>query len=264
MIHLWLAALLSLLATSATAGPDLELHIGVDREASLPMATTNQGVLIGLAVDLSRLLAEQLGMELRLSQLPERDLIPALKGGRIDLMLSTLPEPELRALRLLPSEPLLQTGQLALIQERNMGRYARQVDVLSTQGKVGYERGTTAARVVHQRMPQAERVPFPDAWHAVKALKRGEIDLLVLDAPRAWNLLGDPAESKLAALLDPLLSEQLVWAVREKDVHLLARVNSAIAQWQTDGTLARLIARWIPLRIEAAATRPIRAWRSAR
>jgi polar amino acid transport system substrate-binding protein len=250
-VSVWLATLLSLSVTPAVAGNDLELHVGIARESSLPLATANNGVLIGLAVDLSRLLTEQLGMELRLSELPERDLIPALKGGRIDVMLSTLPEPELRALRLLPSQPLLQTGQLALIQEKDMDRYPRQVDVLSTSGKVGYERGTTAARVVHQRIPQAERIPFPDAWQALSALKRGEIDLLVLDALRAWNLLADPAESKLTALLDPLLSERLVWAVREKDVHLLARINTAIAQWQSDGTLARQIGRWIPLRIEA-------------
>ncbi|EIC23358.1 substrate-binding periplasmic protein [Thiorhodovibrio frisius] len=234
------------------AGSDLELHIGLARESTLPLATVEHGVLNGLAVDLSSLLGEQLGMELRLRQLPERDLIPALKGGRIDLMLSTLPNEELRALRLLPSEPVLQTGQLALVRQADLVRYTRQIDVLSTRGKVGFERGTTAARAVHQLMPQAERIPFPNAWQALVALKRGQIALLVLDALRAWNLLADPEESELAALLDPLISEHLVWTVREKDVHLLARVNTAIAQWRNDGTLERLISRWIPMRIQPA------------
>ncbi|WPL19153.1 ABC transporter glutamine-binding protein GlnH precursor [Thiorhodovibrio winogradskyi] len=246
----WLSLMLSLGGTPAMAGSDLELHVGIARESSLPLATVSQGVLSGLAVDLSSLLGEQLGMELRLSQLPERELIAALKGGRIDLMLSTLPNEELRALRLLASTPLLRTGQLALVRQQDLARYTRKIDILSTHGKVGFQRGTTAARAVHELMPQAERIPFPEAWQALIALKAGQLDLLVLDGLRAWNLLADPEESELTALLDPLLSEHLVWAVREKDVHLLARINRAIAQWQTDGALERLISRWIPMRIE--------------
>lgn len=248
----WLIFVLCLTAMSATPASDnLELHVGIARESSLPLATVKQGVLSGLAIDLASQLSEQLGTELRLHQLPERDLVAALKGGRIDLLLSTRPSTELQALRLLPSQPLLQTGQLALIRQASMGRYTRQVDVLSTRGKVGFERGTTAARAVHQLMPHAERIPFAHAWQALVALKREQIDLMVLDALVAWNLLADPEESELTALLEPLIDQQLVWAVRETDVHLLARIDTTIGQWRADGTLERLIGRWIPLRIES-------------
>lgn len=239
------------LGSVATAG-DIELRVGIARESSLPLATLDQGVLSGLAIDLARLLTEQLDMGLQLSLLPERDLVSALKGGRIDVMLSTMPQHELRALHLLASEPLLETGQLALVRPQDLERFTRPIDVLSTRGKVGYERGTTAARVVHQRMPLAQRIPFPSAAQALLALEQAEIDLLVLDAMLAWNQLANPDAPPLAALLHPLLTEHLVWTVREQDVHLLARINAALTQWQSDTTLAHVISRWIPMRIEPA------------
>jgi ABC-type amino acid transport substrate-binding protein len=245
-----LGLLLILANPLPAASADLELHLGLAREASLPLATIDRGVLSGLAIDLGRRLTEQLGVELRLSRLPQRELVSALKGGRIDAILTTMPDVELRALRLLASAPLLQSGQMALVRQADLTRFAREIDVLSTQAKVGYERGTMAARVVHQRMPSAERVPFPDAWQALLALKGAQVDILVLDALPAWNLLANPDERELVALLKPLSSEQLVWAVREKDVHLLAQINAVIKQWEAKGTLARLIGRWIPLRIE--------------
>lgn len=247
---LWLSLLLSFATPSPALGADLDFHVGIARESTLPLASLNNGVLSGLAIDLTRLLTEQLSMELKLSLLPQRDLLNALKGGRIDAILSSEEEEaELRALRLLPSTPLLQTGQLALVRQEDLNRYPRKIDVLSTQGKVGYERGTMAARVVHQQMPKAERVPFPDASQALHALKQGQTDLLVLDAMRAWNLLADPQEDQLAALLDPLVRQNLTWVVRETDIHLLARINSSIAQWRQAGTLAHVISRWIPMRI---------------
>lgn len=245
-----------LLAALAWAQPPTEarlgLHVGIARESVLPLASvSDDGVLRGLAIDLARLLSDELGMELRLKLLPQRDLIDALNGGGIDVVLSTLPAAELRAQRLLPSLPLLETGQLALIREPDLDRYSRKIDVLTSQGPVGFEQGTTAARVVHERMPLAQRVPFWDAWQALLALRAGEIDILVLDALLAWNLLADPGAVPLVTLLEPLSRENLVWVVREKDVHLHARINSAIKQWATDTSLARLISRWIPLRIES-------------
>lgn len=243
-------------STTLIWGARPELRVGIAREAELPMAGLQNGVLSGLAIDLSRQLAEQLGMELTLSRLPQRDLIAALKGGRIDLVLTTQPEPgdELRALRLLTSTPLMHTGQLALVRREDIEEFSRPLDVLLMTGRAGFERGTTAAQVVHQRMPSAQRMPFGTARDALRALQTGEIDLLVLDAPRAWNVLANPQDAALVALLDPLLDEHLVWAVRDSDLHVLARINAILARWREDATLVRLIRRWIPVRVQARRT----------
>lgn len=250
-ILLCLMLVLGLGTGTPASARDLELRVGIARDATLPLSAVDQGVLSGLAIDLARLLTEELGVQLALSLLPERDLVAALRGGRIDLILTSMPAEELQTLRLLPSLPLLQTGQLAIIGQDNLDRFPRPIDVFLTDAQVGYTRGTMAARIVHQRMPKARRVPFPAPLEAIRALNRGDIDVLVLDALQAWNLLGDPSETGLTALLEPLTSDTLVWAVRESEVHLLARINNAIGKWRDTGALARLIGRWIPVRIEA-------------
>ena len=51
-------------------------------------AVTRDGRLIGLEVDLARLLAEAMGVDLSLTSMPFPDLLPALQEGKVDMVLS--------------------------------------------------------------------------------------------------------------------------------------------------------------------------------
>jgi len=132
----WILGLALLLPAILSAQPISEveratLRLGVSASGA-PLAFFDQGVLRGLIVDLARALAETLDRELQVQEMPEARLVDALRGGRLDLILSTLPETDLAALGLAASTPLFETGQMALIRTADIGRFGRPVDLIIT------------------------------------------------------------------------------------------------------------------------------------
>ena len=242
-----LLIVLILTATPAPAGePTLRFGIAADTP---PLAFSDDGVLRGLEIDLARALCQDLGMEMRLRALPRPRLVEALRGGRIDVFLGTLPPDELQVLRLAASEPVMETGQMALIRTDDLPTFARAVDLITTHRRVGYERGSAGARFVQANLTQAERVPLADAAVGVAALRRGDIDVFVHDATTVWAVAAAAEETQLIGLFRPLTDERLAWFVRDQDQPLLAAIDGVISDWRANGRLATLINRWLPIQV---------------
>ena len=225
------------------------LRLGVAASGP-PLAFFDHGVLRGLIVELARGLAESLDRELQVQEMPEARLVDALRGGRIDLMLSTLPDADLQALGLAASTTLFETGQMALIRAADIGRFARPVDVNTTESRVGYQQGTAGARFVQSGMPRAERVPFADVDLGIEALRRGDVDVFVHEAPTVWAIAADGTDAELLGIFQPLTNARAAWTVRAEDQLLRTSIDLVLRQWRESGRLTRIVNRWIRLRVE--------------
>jgi ABC-type amino acid transport substrate-binding protein len=247
------AALALLLCCSAApADPQHDapaLSIGVSAGGA-PMAFFDQGVLRGLEVDLARALARAMGAELRLQEMPQARLIDALRGGRIDLLLSTLPEPDLAALGLVAGEALLDIGQMAMIRAEDAARFARPVDIITTTDRVGYQHGSAGARFVQANLPAAERVPVPDATWGIAALRAGDIDVFIHDATTVWAVAANADEQELIGLFHPFTDERLRWIMRAEDELLRRNLGFIVRNWRESGKLRSMINRWISVQVE--------------
>ena len=227
----------------------MSLRVGIAPDTA-PLAFVEEGVVRGIEVDLALALAKELDIEPQLLRLPARRLVTALRGGRIDLIFTTLPTTELSALGLSDSPPLLRTGEMALVRREDLPRFSRQIDLLTTDRRIAYERGSLAARFVQHRMPNAERVPLPDAAAGIAALRDGEVDLFIGDAPTVWSIASNPDESELAGLFRPLTDGRLAWAVRDEDNALIRDIRRTVERWRRDGELGTIINRWLPIQIQ--------------
>lgn len=232
--------------TAATPPPTLAFAISLDIP---PLAFKRGGVVKGLEVDLARALATALELELSLRALAERRLIDALRGGRIDVVLSALPAEELDALGLATSGRVLNSGQIAIIRTEDLTRFPRLIDLKLTRERVGYERASLGARLVQARLPRAERVPFADAKTGLAALRAREIAIFIHDATTAWGLAADPEETELTGLFQPLAVEPLRFVIRAEESQLRREIDQALEAWRRSGELERIIRRWIPIQI---------------
>jgi ABC-type amino acid transport substrate-binding protein len=252
------AVALALCTVVATAqgfeqdAPRQALRLGISASGP-PLAFFEQGVLRGLGIDLARPLAEELDRELQVREMPEARLVDALRGGRIDMMLSTLPPTDLEALGLEASGTLFRTGQMAMIRAADLPRFSRLVDVITTDAAVGFQQGTAGARFVQSRMPAAERMPFADISDGVTALRRGDIDVFVHEAPTIWAIATSRTEEQLLGVFQPLTEDRAAWIVRAEDQTLLAGINLVLRNWRRTGQLARTVNRWIPIRVQVEA-----------
>src|ERR1051326_2081761 len=77
--------------------------------------TDPQNQPAGISADLAKALAESLGQELQIQNLPFDGLIPALKTGKIDLILSSMTATTERAQSIDFSDAYLKTGLCLLV-----------------------------------------------------------------------------------------------------------------------------------------------------
>lgn len=239
--------LLILFSYTASAGEMLRAGIATNYP---PLAFKKDDRIIGIEADLAAALEKQLKREIALVELPWARLIPALKSGKIDLIMAGMSVTGERAQQVAFAEAYMTLGQMALIRIADVGRFATPAALYATSGRVGFSRRTTGEKFARAKLPNAKLMPMENTKRGVQALREERIDLFVHDAPTVWRVTSDPREKTLMGLYWNLTDEQLAWAVRKDDQALLEALSSAVREWKASGKLNGIVNRWIPLRVE--------------
>lgn len=220
------------------------LRVGVSSD-SPPFVFRQGDRLTGLDVDFALALGEALGRPIRFVDLQWTEQIRTLVDGRTDLIMSGMTVTRARQVRIAFSDPYLTSGLIALVRRSDAPRYRTRAEVLATADRVGMIEGTTGERFVRDRMPSATASVYPTVGAAVTELLQRRIDLVIHDAPiLLWSMSAN--ESDLDFCPQPLNEEQIAWGLRQGDESLRAAVNGVLGRWRTDGTLDRMLTRWLP------------------
>ncbi len=215
-----------------------------------PLAFEEAGVLRGVEIDFAERAARELGRPLQLERIRFEELIPALRAGRIDVIMTGMSITEDRSALVRFTRPYLQVGQIALIRADEWDR-RRGIEAMDRpDSRVGFRTATTSDAFVRARLPHARGVGFDSVEAGVASLRAAEIDYFVHDAPTIWRIVGGFAsdERQLIGLYEPLTDEHLAWAVRADDTELAARLDAILAAWQRDGVVEKILDVWIPVR----------------
>jgi len=99
---------------------------------------------------------------------------------------------------------------------------------------------------------------FASVDDGVAALRKGDIDIFVHDAPAIWRVTGgfDSPERELTGYYEPLTEEHLAWAVRKNESALRVRLNSLLSKWKASGQIEAVLDRWITVRKQLIHPRP--------
>jgi len=244
----WLFIPLLLAGCSTPKGAqknELVLRVGTSADYP-PLAFIQDQQLMGAEIDLAHTLATALGKELKVVEMNWNELIPALETGRIDIIMAGLSITEARKMRVAFSDPYLETGQMALYRRGDSERYASKDSIVKHHPAIGVQPNTTGDAYVQKNMPTARRVPLLKPQDAPFHLKNRNIDVFIHDGPAIMWLAGTH-ESSCTLLPEPLNKEWLAWAVSPERPELLRQVNQWLAERKQDGTLARILTRWLPM-----------------
>lgn len=244
--------------TPAAAAARLELRIGMATNYP-PLVFDRAGQLTGIEVDLANKLGEELGATITLVQTPWDDLIPALRAHRIDVIMSGMSITDERKKLVSFTEPYLRVGQMALIRRADEGRLLEITAKTLASVPVGVVQNTTGEQYVRKTLTKAQVKEFGSVDLGVAALRKGEIDVFIHDAPSIWRVAGgfDSPEHELVGRFRPLTEEYLAWAVRQDDGALRTRLNAVLKHWKANHQLDRVLDHWIRVRKTTIEVRPV-------
>ena len=220
------------------------LRVGITPDFP-PIIMKEDGILRGLEVDFAVRLADELGRRLDFIELPWERQISALSSGQIDLIMSGMSATDLRRIRVDFCNPYMTSGQMALVRRREAGRYKTREDIMGTYARIGVKKGTTGDMFVQEKCLGAKPVQYLVPNDAALAVRNRRLDIFVYDAPAIWWLASE-YESDLTVVPVLLTQEDFSWGIKPGNTILKQKVNAVLDEWKTDGTLDRLLDRWIP------------------
>lgn len=204
--------------------------------------TDEQGNPAGVSVDMARALGEYLDRDVRIQNMAFDGLIPALRTGKIDLILSSLTATPERAESIAFSEPYLSTGLCLLLGAESE---VETIEDLNVAGKVvAVKRGTTGHIFATENLPLATLRVLDRDGNAVLEVARGSADAFIYDQMsvlRHWKRNSDSTKP----LLTPFREESWAIGLRQGDEELLNQVNRFLLEYRANGGFERLGERYL-------------------
>jgi polar amino acid transport system substrate-binding protein len=199
--------------------------------------------IVGFDIDLIQAVAKAAGFEAVVKNTAWDGIFAGLAAGDYDAVLSSVTITPERTRTLAFSAPYLEAGQV-LIVNKDLGG----LTVLSQFGgkHVGAQIGTTGALEVAKHKAITLK-SYDEAGLAVEDLFVGRIDAVVLDSPTARNyvLRNQRYQKRLKIVGQPFTDEHYGIAVRKGNQRALDLINRGLEAIRKDGTLARLVHKWL-------------------
>ena len=202
------------------------------------------GELIGYEVDVANLLANAMGVELELVQLPFAELLPALEKGEIDAVMSGMTMTPQRNTKVAFVGPYIVSGKSILTKSSTLAAIDEAGDIDQSQITVTALKGSTSQRFCEKVLSKATLVTADDYDAAVKLVLDGKADAMVADFPIcALSAMRYP-DAGLATLTNPLTIEPIGIALAPGDPLLLNMVQNYLGALEGIGLLDALEEKW--------------------
>jgi len=208
-----------------------------------PMVFKQGKELVGVEVDMARILGQQLGRPVVFVEVPWKDQIEALNDKRTDIIMSSMSITESRKFVLNFSQPYFVIGQMALVRREDRNKYLLGFP-RELKGRIAVIPATTGDFLIQRDYPKTKRLNCKDGEAAAQAIIGKKAELFFADSTLVWYLAGMHAGDGLTVAPIALSEEQLAWGVHKTDDALLAAVNKFITQARQNGTFMKVFQRW--------------------
>ena len=232
--------------TSAVIAPAAEtakpLIIGMEL-AYPPFEMTNtSGKPSGVSVDLATDLAKSLGRPVLIQNTSFDGLIPALKTGKVDLVISSMTATAERAQSIDFSDPYLSTGLCLLLKKDSAAKGIEDLDKAGV--KVAVKKGTTGHLYATANLKNAEILVLDKESAAVLEVSQGKADAFIYDQMSTYqNWQRNKATTR--AILEPFQKESWAVGIGKGNDELKGKVNAFIREYRAKGGFELLGDRYL-------------------
>lgn len=199
----------------------------------------DNGKIVGIDAEIAQAIADKLGMKLEIKDMEFDSLIPAVKSKSIDLVLAGMTVTEERKQSVNFSDSYSTGVQVVIVKE---GSDIKTVDDLKGK-KIGVQAGTTGDAYCSDDFGEENVKQFSNGSLAVAALANGQVDCVVIDNEPAKNYVA--ANSGLKILDTEYVTEDYAIAISKDNDELLKKVNNALKELKDDGTVDKIIGKYI-------------------
>jgi polar amino acid transport system substrate-binding protein len=237
------SGVLSLLTLGAVRADDAApLRIGMELTYPPFEMSDTTGKPDGVGVKMAEALAAHLKRPLKIVPMDFSGLIPALKTGSIDLIISSMTATDERRQSISFSEPYAFTG-LALLVAKDSP--VQSIADLNAPGrKIVVKSTTTGESWATAHLPTTPRTAFESEVACVMEVAAGRADAFIYDQLSIFRY-HQKQKNKTRAILQPFKEEAWAIGVAKNGDTLRARVNEFITTFRASGGFEKLGAQFL-------------------
>ncbi|MBO9127714.1 MULTISPECIES: ABC transporter substrate-binding protein [unclassified Rhizobium] len=197
----------------------------------------------GFSVDLDRLIASKLDVDLEMRNVEWAGLIPGLLSRKSDILATSMSMTYKRAEQVLfTTGNWYSTGVVAAVKPENNGKSWE--DLNQSGKRIAVKAGTTAVDAAKQFFANAETQSYPNDVDTYQALKTGRVDAVLADNAVLGAIKADYGFEALAVPRQLITSDTWGFAVRPGDFYMWQYLNFFLAQINKSGELDALNKYW--------------------
>ena len=239
LLALIMALVLSLGCFAGCGEEEKKLVMGTNAAFPPYEFVADNGNIAGIDAEIAKAVAEKLGYELEIKDMEFDSLIPAVEAKTIDFALAGMTVSDERLLKVNFSDTYAKGVQVVIVKE---GSAIATVDDLT--GKtIGVQAGTTGDIYCTDDFGQDYVKQYNNGALAVAALNNGQVDCVVIDNEPAKNFVA--SNSGLKILDTKYAEEDYAAAFNKENTELLKDFNAALKELKEDGTIDKIIGKYI-------------------
>ena len=217
--------------------PENTLVVGMDLSYP-PFETIDaSGNPAGVSVDLARALGDSLGRPVRIENIPFTGLIPSLKTGKIDCVISSMTDTRERRTSISFSDPYLTIG-LALLVAKD-SPIQSMADIDQPERSLAVRQGTTGEVWARANLKHAKIIALEKEAAAVLEVVQGKADAFLYDQMSVWKNAKEQAGTT-RALLTPVQTENWAIGLKQGNDPLRVRINEFLKSFRAAGGFEKL------------------------
>ncbi len=203
---------------------------------------------MGIDIEIARAIAEKLGKELVIEDVKFGAIIAGVQTNKYDMGIAGLTVTDERKTQVNFSDTYATGVQVVIVKEG--GLVASLDDLAKDDVKIGVQEDTTG-HIYASDTPENggygedHVIAYPNGADAVQALITGKVNAVIIDNEPAKEFVNANAGEGLKILDAEWLTEDYAIAVNKDNTQLLEDINKALAELKADGTLDKIIAKYI-------------------
>ena len=221
-----------------------EIRIGMTGNQPPYSMKAKNGSLMGYDVDLANILAESMGVKLKIVELPFPELMPALQNGQVDAVLSGMTITPERNLKALFAGPYSLSGKSILTKSKVLSEVSEAEDANFKKYKITCLKGSTSEKFVRTFMPETEIITVDNYDAGVNMVLNDQADALVADFPICLVTMLKYQNHGLVTLDEPLTIEPIGIALPSGDQQFLNLIDNYLNALELMGALELLDQIW--------------------
>lgn len=244
LIALILSALLLLSMAACSGGSDgMTIEKGkliMSTNAEFPPyeMTTDDGGFAGIDIEIAQAIAEKLGLELVIDDMDFNAALLAVQQGKSDMVMAGVTVDPGRQ-KVMDFSNSYATGVQVIIVKEDSNVTA---DTLGD-FMIGTQKGTTSDIYCSDDFGAEHVTTYDSSITAVQALINGQVDCVVVDNAPAQELV--KANPGLKILETEYITENYAIGFNKGNTQLQEAVNKALAELTADGTIQKIIDKYI-------------------